>query len=249
MDEILPATTDGPHARSKIVPFVDRSSDSGTSWARSLSASSIADLVDYAGKLAYLVPILNGRKMTKKRFELILRRKDCLEEAHTRLARIVGYAGSQVEPYYVWWAYAWVYNYTRFATDFDDDREAKEHTAGRLGTDMSKVEYILVRRDVSYMVSLFLARSAREMQGEVAWRTTKSALEGGSRAQELFYKHVMKESDVAESGTILDPFDIPTNELMADIERMRKEAGIVPTLDVPMQPVEEDADVEVKRDE
>lgn len=227
MDELLPPAIDGPDAKPIVVSHLSFRRDAGTAWARALSVSQIADLVDLAGELAVVFPILSDRRVTAKQFEKKLQQLGAWQGGQDKLIRIIGYTSGLVTLYYVWWSWAWVYNYSAacMSGEFENEEQAREATARHMGLELRALQERLTRRDVSYMVSLFLSRHSREMAGEVAFRTTQEALKGSAKAQELYYRHVLAEDDASKNGAFQDPFSMPTGELVAQIERMKKEVG------------------------
>lgn len=244
MDEILPAESDGPDATPIKVPFLRFRRDAGTAWARTLNQGQIADLIDLAGNLGDVVPILAERRVTEKQFMTKLRGMGLDDEAKSRLSRVVGFAGSGVSLYYIWWSWAWVYNYTR-ATSMSErsEEESREVTAKRMGLTPVQLEERLARRDVSFMVNLFLSRAAREMQGEIAWRTTQQALEGGVKAQDLYYKHVATNEELGDKGGLeFDPFNMPSDEMQESVKKMRKQLNLHQSQDAEIEIIQRPKD-------
>lgn len=225
MDEIQP-----PAERTDLTPakvsHLKFKQDAGTSWARALGPSQVADLVDLAGELASVFPVVKERRVTEKQFNRKLKDLGLWDEANQMVTRIVGYTSGLVTPYTIWWSYAWVYNYSRACSGADrDEAQARETTAGRMGITLTKANALLCRRDISYLVNLFLVRRAREMEGEVKWQTAVDALNGGARAQDLYFKHVAKDQDTGETSGAIDPWNKSEAELKAEIDRMRKNVG------------------------
>lgn len=223
MEEIQPPAkfTD---AKPVVVPALKFQRDAGTSWARALNPAQIADLVDLAGELSVIFPVVKERRVTEKQFLKKLESLGQLSAANDKLLRLVGHTSGLVTLYLIWWSYAYVANYTRVTmmSGVDDTMAAREETARRMGISVSALTERLARRDVSFMVNLFLSRLAAEAEGEIAWKTAQEALLGGARAMDLYYRHVRTAEDGGERGGALDPFNLSEGELMAEVSRLRK---------------------------
>lgn len=225
MDEISPPAID-PDAKPIRVPGLKFKRDAGTSWARALDTEQVADLIDLAGELAVIFPVIKERRITERTFESKLRDMGQYEHGVDKLARIIGHTDGLVTLYHIWWSYAWVANYTRASLSKDrEEKTCHDETARRMGIKPGVAMQRLARRDVSYLVNLFFVRLAREHEGQVAWRATQDAINGGSRALDTFYRHVKSNEDTGTRGGEFDPFQLTEAELMADIEKKRKRVG------------------------
>jgi hypothetical protein len=225
MEQINP-----PSTRSDLLPeavsHLEFKRDAGTAWARALSPTQVADLVDLAGNLATVFPVVKERRVTEKQFNNKLDKMGIRGEADQQVQRIVGWTSGMVTPYVVWWCWCWVYNYTRCCSGSDtNEAEARADTASRMGITLDKANHLLCRRDVSYLVNLFLVRMAREMEGEIKWQTAIGAMNGVSKAQDLFFRHVASSADIGERSGTIDPWNKSESELMQEIAKMRKEIG------------------------
>lgn len=225
MDEITqPAILGG---KKELVPYIDYRRDAGTSWARALTQSQVVDLIDLAGELAVITPLDLNRRITPKQFEQRLRKLDAAEDANSKLVRIVGYTSGLVTLFYVWWSWAWVHNFARECSTGLDEQEARTNAAIRMGLDEQQLADRMARRDVSYMVNLFLTRRAREMQGEVAFRVAQDAVRGDPRSKDIFFRHLTDASGEREQPSVFDPSNLSEHELMAQIAKMKKDVGLI----------------------
>lgn len=213
----------------QIVPYT-LPRDSGTAWARGLTATQVADLVDLAGELAAIFPVMADRRITQKQFENKLKKLGFAHDAEEKLVRIVGYTSGLVSLYYIWWAYAWVYNFDQEYELEADEGAAEISAARKMGLTEREITKRLSRRDVSYVVNLFLGRKSRELKGRIMHRTAREALRGGAKHIDLFFKNVADEKQTDETS-VIDPWAMPTPDLMAEIQKMRKDVGLVQDLD------------------
>lgn len=220
MDEIKPPVAGGKQPLRSQKPLKFRK-DAGTSWARALDPTQVADLVDMAGELAVIFPVVKERKVTETQFNKKLHSLGALEAAEAKLSRIIGSTGGLVTPYLIWWSYSWVYNMTSGRGERDEVAQ-HEWTARRMGLTAQQATERLARRDVGYLVNLFLSRRSREMEGEIRWRAAQEAASGGARAMELYFRHVAGKDEEGERGGQLDPFSLTEGELQAEITRMNK---------------------------
>lgn len=245
MEEIQPPAIDGK-ALPVRVPALKFKRDAGTSWARALNPSQIADLVDLAGELSVIFPVIRERRVTEGQFEKKLHETGQYRFAMEKLTRIIGHTSGLVTLYHVWWSYSWVANYTK-VTLADDNTELESHneTARRMGIAPGRATERLARRDVSFMVNLFLTRLATEYEGQIAWRTAQAAAKGGSRETEIYYRHIRSTGeDEGQRSGMLDPFNLSEGELMAEVERMRKQVATKQEDWQLPPPEEEEAEVE-----
>jgi hypothetical protein len=225
MDEIRPPAT-RPDLKPEVVSHLKFKRDAGTSWARSLSPSQVADLVDLAGELATIFPVVKERRVTEKQFNNRLKKLGLFDEANSKTVRIVGWTSGLVTPFTIWWSYCWVFNYTRAATSKErTEEEARDETANRMGMTPRSLNERLARRDISYLSNLFLVRRAREMEGEIKWQTALDAVSGGSKAQEMYFRHVAKSEDSGSRAGDLDPWNRSEEELKSMISQIKKEVG------------------------
>lgn len=226
MDEIRPPSTRVDEQPIRIEKPLKFKKDAGTSWARALHPTQVADLVDLAGELAVIFPVVKQRRVTESQFKKKLHELGAAEAAEQKLKRLVGNTAGLVTPYDIWWAYAWVYNLTAARADRDEGG-MRENTARRMGMTLAKVEEKLARRDISYLVNLFLSRRSRELEGEIRFRVAQEALDGGARAMEMYFRHVAGKDnqEEGERGGMLDPFAMTEGELQAEVARMKKQVG------------------------
>jgi hypothetical protein len=115
----------------------------------------------------------------------------------------------------------------------------REKTAERMGITLKTANERLSRRDVSYVVNLFLSRKAREMQGEVEWRITSDALAGGVRDKEMYMRNIAQAGEDDTSPAL----EIPA-EAMGEAELMRTIANLRKSVDEPVDTIP--AEVEIK---
>lgn len=225
MDELTPpAIIGGP---KELVPYVDHKRDAGTAWVRSLSDAQTANLVDLAGELAQTFSITDIRVITPRQFESKLTRSGKIEDLHSKLIRIVGYTAGPSTLYFVWWAWAWIYNYTRECKLQEFDEAARAATAEKMGLSVPDLTRRLARRDVSAIVNAFLVRSAKEMKGEIMFRTASEARDGTPKAMEMFYKFVATEEVHTDKASVIDPAQLSENQLMSEIAKMKKDLGLL----------------------
>ena len=212
-------------AVSKIVGAVD----SGTSWARSLSQSQIADLIDLAGELAQIFPPMKNRQITQKVFDAKLEEIGELENGRAKLARVIGLGNGLLSLYLVWWSFSYCFNFTRISglgVNEDEEDTINQKVAASMGVSESVLLSRVTRRDVGYLVNLFLQRSAQEMRGQVAWTVTQNAMAGNGHAINAYFKHIVGDGEEAAGrGTHFDPFAMTEGELEAEISKIKKQVG------------------------
>jgi len=227
MYEMTMPGDDGESIKSFLVQKIQRLPDAGTEWARALSPSQVADLVDLAGELARIFPVTQNKSITPAAFHKKLDKIGALQEGNKKLARVIGVADGRVELFSVWWAGAYVFYLAKESAKSDNDDEVAAAIAMEMKLKPKILNARLMRRDISYLTSLFLTRVAREMLGEVSLRVAQGARSGDARMTDLYFKHVVGEDrDDTHGGEIhFDPHSMTENERMAEIKKLRKQVG------------------------
>lgn len=222
----LPAHQGGGHLE---VTHLSPPKETGTAWARGLSAAQRIDLVDLAGALSVYFPPLKQRRVTERQFFSKLKKLGVLEQLNQQLVRITGSSAGITNLYNIWWSYTWVWNYSR-ACEMKDrtEEEARDETAERMNLTPEKAQARLTRRDVSFIVNLFLSRRAQEMRGAIEHRTALDALNGGTRDRETYFRNIAveRESHVSDAHEI-NAEAMAEDELRREIAALRKSVGEV----------------------
>lgn len=225
LDEILMPLTDG--GGTLKVPALGKH-DGGADWLRALDDDRRCQLLDLAGKLSTIFPILSDSRVTERQFYAKLKKLGQLESCLRALARVVGTHGA-VGPYEIWWCHRYSYHYTRYATNSDLSIEEARYKAGeRMGLADKKLSLMLARRDISYLNNVFLIQSARDLEGEISLRVAQGALSDSERDRDSYFRYVRpwKKDEVAK-GREFDPDKMETADLKAQIKRMKKDMGII----------------------